>query len=73
MRMSGGKEVCRVAACAGAVYRAGEPFGVAVGELVEYRGSGFGQVQPLGGRHGVVEGGEAGAPPPVQPGGGERT
>jgi len=35
LRMSGGKEVCRVAACAGAVYPAGEPFGVAVGELVE--------------------------------------
>jgi len=43
-----------------------ESFGVAAGQLIEQLGSGGDQAQSLAGGHGVLQGGEAGAPPPAQ-------
>ena len=43
-----------------------ESFGVAAGQLIEQLGSSGDQALSLAGGHGVLQGGEAGAPPPAQ-------
>jgi len=64
---------CRVACGASAAIQPTiESCWIAVGQLVEQRGPSLDQMQPLIGRHGVLQGTKTGAPPPAELGIAER-